>query len=83
MIDPSRTRQRERIERAVMGEPYFPPLPRGYQRDRKGVLVHPWQDHDPRAGTEPHDFSLDTHIARARAEMGEERWAELQKEWDA
>lgn len=26
---------------------------------------------------------IDAHVARARAEMGEQRWNELQREWDA
>ncbi len=28
-------------------------------------------------------FTLDRQIAEARERMGEERWQELQKEWDA
>lgn len=27
-------------------------------------------------------YTLDRQIAEARAEMGEERWAELNKEWE-
>ena len=27
--------------------------------------------------------SLDRHIARARAEMGEQRWSELNAEWNS
>ena len=29
------------------------------------------------------DNSLDNHIRRRRAEMGERRWAELNREWEA
>ena len=28
-------------------------------------------------------YSLDRHIAEARERMGESRWAELEKEWNA
>lgn len=28
-------------------------------------------------------YNLDNQIARARREMGEERWAQLQAEWNA
>lgn len=28
-------------------------------------------------------YALNKHVARARREMGEARWAELQKEWEA
>lgn len=41
----------------------------------------PWQPNDPRAGTVSHSFSLNRQIAQARAEMGQDRWAELQAEW--
>lgn len=37
------------------------------ERDRRG--------HNP-------TFTLDRQIAEARAEMGEARWAELNKEWE-
>ena len=29
------------------------------------------------------NFNLERQIAKARADMGEERWAELNKEWEA
>jgi hypothetical protein len=41
-----------------------------------------WQDYDPRAGTVSHDWSLDRKVAKARAEMGEDRWQQLSKEWE-
>lgn len=40
-----------------------------------------WQDYDPTAGTVAGSFTLDQQVATARAEMGEQRWAQLQAEW--
>lgn len=39
----------------------------------------PWQDFAPEWMP---DNSLDRKVALARKEMGEERWAELMKEWE-
>jgi len=55
----------------------------GGERTRAACLksAFEWQPFDPRAGTVPHNFTLDRQVAQARAEIGEDRWAELQAEW--
>jgi len=43
---------------------------------------HQWVDRIPPAGHEAAPtYTLDREIARARAEMGEEKWARLNAEW--
>ena len=41
-----------------------------------------WRADELTAGTYAGDNSLDSQIARARREMGEDRWNSLQSEWE-
>lgn len=43
---------------------------------------HQWTEEPPVAECCP-TFTLDRQIATARTEMGEERWQQLQDEWNA
>jgi hypothetical protein len=45
------------------------------------ILKGAYLDHQPQ-NWEP-TFTLDRHIAAARKDMGEQRWQELNAEWDA
>lgn len=62
----SKTKRRHRLLVAAMQEARFPAI--DPVRDRQ------W-DYGP-------TFTLDRWIAEGRAEMGEERWAELNAEWE-
>ncbi|MES2272538.1 MAG: hypothetical protein V4533_16820 [Pseudomonadota bacterium] len=52
------------------------------RRNRHRPRPIPWGNIEPTPEYNP-NFSLDRQIAEAKAEIGPERWAELQAEWDA
>lgn len=50
-------------------------------RTEAACLKAAWQSFDPTAGTVAGSYTLDRQIEQARAEMGPEKWARLNKEW--
>jgi hypothetical protein len=48
--------------------------------DKAAFTPMPWGNEPPVRDSEP-TFQLDKQVAHARREMGEDRWNELQREW--